>query len=154
MDTETRFVMDYDVSPNKMGYDDTNLLAGAVELAGKVPDAVTTDALPGFAGVLRGVLPGGRRADTIHRKDAGIRKRHYSDNNTYERFDTLKVRLKPVRGFHSTLPALHVLYLAYYNLFRPHSGMGGKTPAEAPGVILKGPDKWSTAIRHAVLLGV
>ncbi len=65
-----------------------------------------------------------------------------------------KGRLKSVRGFHSTLPALHVLYLAYYNLFRPNSGLGGKTPAEALGVILKGPDRWLTAIRHAALLGV
>ena len=154
MDAETRFVMDYDVSPNKIGYDATNLFAGAVELAGKVPDVVTTDALPGFASGLRRALPGGRRARTLHRKDAGIRKRH-SNNNTYERFNgTLKGRLKSVRGFHSTLPALHVLYLAYYNLFRPHSGMGEKTPAEALGVILKGPDKWLTAIRHAALLGV
>ena len=31
--------------------------------------------------------------------------------------------------------------------------MGGKTPAEALGVILKGPDKWLTAIRHAALSG-
>ena len=151
MDTETRFVMYYDVSPDKMGYDATNLFAGAVELAGKTPDAVTTDALPGFASGLRGALPGGRRAKILHRKDAGIHKRH-SNNNTYERFNgTLKDRLKSVRGFHSQLPALHVLYLAYYNLFRPHSGMGGKTPTEALGIILKGPDKWLTAIRHAVL---
>lgn len=151
MDTETRFVIDYDVSPDKMAYDATSLFASAVELAGKAPDAVTTDALPGFASGLRGALPGGRRARTLHRKDASIRKRH-SNNNTYERFNgTLKDRLKSVRGFHSPLPALHVLYLAYYDLFRPHSGMGGKTPAEALYIILKGPDKWLTAIRHAAL---
>ena len=155
MDTETRFVMDYDVSPNKMmRYDATNPFAGAPAPAGKVPDAVTTDALPGFASGLRGALPGGRRADTLHRKDAGIRKRH-SNNNTCGRFNgTLKGRLKSVRGFHSALPALHVLYLAYYDLFGPNSGMGGKTPAEALGVILKGPNRWLTAIRHAALLGV
>ena len=156
MDTETRFVTDYDVSPNKIGYDATNLFAGAPAPAGKVPDAAATGALPGFAGGLGGALPGGWRAGTLHRKDAGICKRHSNNNNnTYERLNgTLKGRLKSVRGFHSTLPTLHVLYLAYYNLFGPHSGMGGKTPAEAPGVILKGPDKWLTAIRHAALLGV
>ncbi len=121
-------------------------------LAGKIPDAVTTDALPGFAIGLGGALPGGRRARTLHRKDAGIRKRH-SNNSTCERFNgTLKDRLKSVRGFHSPLPALHVLYLAYYNPFRPHSGMGGRTPAEALGIILKGPDKWLTAIRPATAL--
>ena len=93
MDTETRFVMNHDVSPNKMiGYDATNLSAGAVAPAGKVPDAVTTDdAQPGFASGLCRALPGGRRAGTLHRKDAGIRKRH-SNNNTYERFNGIPSR--------------------------------------------------------------
>ena len=66
---------------------------------------------------------------------------------------TVKDRLKSIRGFHSLLPALHVPYLAHHNLFRPHSGIGEKTPAEELGVILKGPDKWLTAIRHAALPG-
>ena len=93
MDTETRFVMVHDASPNKMiGYDATNLFAGAAAPAGKVPDAVTTDALPGFASGLRGALPGGRRAGTIPRKVAGIRQQHYSDNNTYERFNCIHSR--------------------------------------------------------------
>ena len=47
---------------------------------------------------------------------------------------TVKDRLKSIRGFHSLLPALHVPYLAYHNLFRPHSGIGEKTPAEELGV--------------------
>ena len=93
MDAETRFVMVHDVSPNKMmGYDATNLSAGAVELAGKAPDSVTTDdTLPGFASGLRRALPGGRRAGTLHSKDAGIRKRH-SNNNIYERFNGISSR--------------------------------------------------------------
>ena len=71
----------------------------------------------------------------------GIRKRHANDN-ACERFNgTVKDRIKRVRGFRSELPALHVLFLAYYNLFRPHSGMGGKTPAEALGAVIEGPNK-------------
>ena len=152
MDTETRFVMDYDILPDRMRYDATSLFAGAAALAGKAPNAVATDVLSGLASGLRGVLPGGRRAGTLRRKDVSIRKRH--SNNTCERFNrTLKDRLKSVRVFHSPLPVLHVLYLAYYNLFRPHSSMSGKMSAEALDVILKGSDKWPTAIRHAVLLG-
>ena len=151
MDQESRFVIDYEVSPKKMGYDATNLFAGAIKLAEEAPDSITTDALQGFAVGLRGALPGGRRSATIHRKDAGISKRH-SNNNIYERFNgILRGRLKHVRGFRRPLPALHVLHLAYYNLFRPHSGIGGRTPAEALGVVLAGPDKWLTAIRHAAL---
>ena len=34
MDIETLFVMVYDASPNKMGYDATNLFASTIQLAG------------------------------------------------------------------------------------------------------------------------
>ena len=151
MDAESRFVVHHMTSPNKFGYDAEPLFTGAVELTGKEPDAVTTDALPGFAKGPAAALTRGKRSRTIRRKDAGIRKRH-ANNNVYERFnDTVKDRIKRVRWFRSGLPALHVLFLAYYNLFRPHSGMGGKTPAEALGVIIEGPNKWLAAIRHAAL---
>ena len=151
MDAKSRFVVHYESSTTKFGYDAEPLFGGSIELAGKEPDAVTTDALSGFAKGLAAALTGGKRSRTIHRKDAGIRKRH-ANNNAYERFNgTVKDRIKRVRGFRSELPALHVLFLAYYNLFRPHSGIGGKTPAEALGVIIEGPNKWLTAIRHAAL---
>ena len=39
------------------------------------------------------------------------------------------------------------MILAHYNLFRPHSGISGR----ALGVVLEGPDRWLTAIRHTVL---
>ena len=121
-----------------------------VALVGKTPDAATTDVLLGFASWFCGALPGGRRVGTLHRKDSGIRKRH--SNNTYECFNgTLKDRLESVRGFHSPL---YGLYLAYYDLFRPHSGMGRKTPAEALGIILKGSDKRMTTIWPVALSGI
>ena len=86
----------------------------------------------------------------IHRKDAGIRRWHV--DNIYERFNgTLKDRLKCVRGFRSALPALHMLYLACYNLFWPHSGINERTPAEAMGVVVGGVNRWLTAIRYAAL---
>ena len=49
------------------------------------------------------------------------------------------------------MPALYVLLLVYYNLFRPHLGIGGKIPAETIVVVLKDTNKWLTAIRHATL---
>ena len=87
----------------------------------------------------------------MHRKDAGISKLH-ANNNVYERFNgTLEARLRRARGFRSKLPALATLFLPYYNLFRTHRGIGKKTPAEAPGVGIRGPDKWKTAIQYAAL---
>ena len=41
--------------------------------------------------------------------------------------------------------------IMHYNLFRPHSGIGGITPAEAAGIKIEGQDKWLTAIGNAAL---
>ena len=38
-------------------------------------------------------------------------------------------------------PALVRMYIVHHNFFRPHSGLGGKTPAEAAGVSMGGDDK-------------
>ena len=65
--------------------------------------------------------------------DACMRKRH-ADNNMHGRFNgTVKDRIRRVRGFRSELPALHVRFPAYYNPFRPRSGVGGKTPRRGIG---------------------
>ena len=32
---------------------------------------------------------------------------------------------------------------------QPHSGIGGKTPAEAAGIKIRGHDKWLTLIQNA-----
>jgi hypothetical protein len=39
----------------------------------------------------------------------------------------------------------------YHNYIRPYDGLGGKTPAEACGIVLKGDNKWITLIQHASL---
>lgn len=64
---------------------------------------------------------------------------------------TNKDHLKSAGEFHFPL---YVLYPAYYNLFWPHSGMGGKIPAVVLDIMLIGPDKWLTTIRHAALSGI
>lgn len=37
----------------------------------------------------------------------------------------------------------------YHNYFRPHMGLGGKTPAEAAGIKIEGENPWVTAIQNA-----
>lgn len=51
------------------------------------------------------------------------------------------------RGFGSKHPGL--LRLSY-NFLRPHMALGGRTPAEAAGIIIPGHDKMRALIRAAV----
>jgi hypothetical protein len=37
----------------------------------------------------------------------------------------------------------------YHNLIKPHMGLGGRTPAEAAGIQVKGENKWLTMIQIA-----
>ena len=149
VDAKSRFVAHRASSPTKFGYDAEPLFGGSMGLAGKEPDAVTAGALSGFAKGPAAALAGGRRSRAIRRKDAGMRKRH-SNNDACGRFSgAVKDRVRRVRGFRSEPPALHVLFPAHCNPRRPRSGMGGKAPAGALGVVIEGPNEWLTAIRHA-----
>ena len=39
----------------------------------------------------------------------------------------------------------------HHNFIRSHRGLGGKTPAEAAGMIIRGQNKWLTLIQNAAL---
>ena len=51
----------------------------------------------------------------------------------------------PTRGIISENSPVYRIFLLYY---RPHSGIGGKTPAEADGITIRGRGKWRTQIRN------
>ncbi len=40
-------------------------------------------------------------------------------------------------------------YQLFHNYFRPHSSLGGKTPAELAGIRIEGEDKLKTLIQNA-----
>ena len=85
---------------------------------------------------------------------SGIRDRH-ATNNPYERLNgEIRDRIARIRGFKSIEPALLRLLIMYHNFIRPHGGLDGRTPAEAAGIAVAGPDKWRTLIRHAALFCV
>ena len=60
-------------------------------------------------------------------------------------------RLTPARGFKSENPTLFGLMIIQHNFVSSHGGLGGKTPAEAAGIMLSGHNKWLTMIRHAAV---
>jgi hypothetical protein len=37
----------------------------------------------------------------------------------------------------------------YHNYIKPHEGLGGRTPAEACGIVVNGENMWMTLIQNA-----
>jgi transposase-like protein len=73
-------------------------------------------------------------------------------NNIIERFhNTLKERIKVMRGFGSGKGAENVLYgfVIQYNFMRPHTTLYGRTPAEAAGLKLPVEHGWGDFIQWA-----
>ena len=150
MDAETGWVIAYETSDKKFGYDASALFGKAVKNAGRRPDVLVSDALPGFKTGYRSAMYTNTTPRTIHTADAGIAERHLATSKIYERFNgEIRDRTARVRGFNSDDPLLIRLLLAYHNFIRPHGGLGGKTPAEAAGIIIRGPGKWIRLIRYA-----
>ena len=97
----------------------------------------------------------------MHIRDIRL-KNIFNTNNLYERLNgEFKDRIKTARGFKlkpnkktdgkpgGGCPALLRLLVVYHNFFRPHEGLGGKTPAEAAGIIIHGDNEWITMIANA-----
>ena len=58
-------------------------------------------------------------------------------------------REKVMRGLQrEDSPILRGLQL-HHNFIRPHSSLGGETPADRAGIIIKGNNKWMTIIQNA-----
>ncbi len=56
---------------------------------------------------------------------------------------------KVMRGLKSTNTPILMGYQIYYNYFRPHEALKGKTPAEKCGIVIEGENKWKTLIQNA-----
>ena len=53
------------------------------------------------------------------------------------------------RGINREDSPMFRVAVRHYNLIKPHGGPGGKTPAEAACMEIRGPDKWLTLIQNA-----
>ncbi len=128
IDDKTRFLLASHMSESRGTKDAKILMERAAERANKIPKSVTTDKLAAY---LDGIeLTFG--ADTKHIRA----KKLTAEDGTQiiERFHgTLKDRTKVLRSFmrKGTAKIFTDGWLCHYNFFRPHSAIGGKTPAEA-----------------------
>jgi putative transposase len=131
IDVKTRFLLASHMSFNRTAGHAQTLVEKAVAKAGKSPKVIITDKLSAYLDGVEMALGG----DARHIQSKGFIIK--PNTNLLERFHgTLKSRTKVMRGLKSPETALLFLdgWLAYYNFFRPHEGIGNKTPAEKAGL--------------------
>jgi hypothetical protein len=58
-------------------------------------------------------------------------------------------REKVMRGLKKSDTPILKGYQIYHNYIRPHSALGGRTPADACGIAVRGENKWLTLIQNA-----
>ena len=88
---------------------------------------------------------------SVHVGEAAIHNKK-RNNNVQERFNgTFRSFQKPRRGIKSASSQIIVGFFVYYNFVRSHTALGGRTPAQAAGITIHGPNKWRTIIGNAAL---
>ena len=129
------------ISDTKFGYDPLSLFVAARTLAGTPPWIFVTDDLPPFRDAARKAFQRRIGFRLIHIREIHM-KDQYNNNNIHERLNgEFKDRLKTVRGFKAENPALVRLTILHHNFFRPHSGIGKRTPAEEAEITIQGDDR-------------
>jgi hypothetical protein len=71
-------------------------------------------------------------------------------NNKMERQNgEVRDREKVARGLKNEDSPMIEGFPIFHNFIREHEGLGGKTPSEAAGIVVQGPNKWLTLIQNA-----
>lgn len=134
IDTKTRFLLASRVAISRTTNDAEMLMKDAESRAGKKPKQVITDKNYSY-------LDGIEQAygsDTEHVQGNPFKAKDSGESTSQiERFHgTLKDRTKVIRSFRDfeTLREFTDGWLVYYNYFKPHESLGGKTPAEQANI--------------------
>lgn len=131
IDEKTRFLLATHLSPTRTTKDARELVEAAARKAGKAPTVIRTDFLASYIDAIE--LAFG--ADTKHVQSKPFIDR--DSTNVIERFHgTLKDRVKVMRDLKTPETANQIVdgWLIFYNYFRPHESLRGKTPADAAKV--------------------
>ena len=130
IDSETRFVIGFHLSPHRDSPQAVSLFSEAVKL-GK-PSAVVSDRYSAYKVPVKSVFDGAKH----------IRVQSFEDdisNNLIECFNNqFKAWYKTKQGFSSFESANNLisLFVFFFNFVRPHSALNGLTPAQVAGLNL------------------
>lgn len=146
IDEKTRFMVAEHLSPSRKTEDSKILFKEARNRAIKKPRILYSDGCFAYRKGFHLVF-GDRRRTCELIQNVGINSRIHQ--NMVERLHgTLKDMLRSRRGMsqNDTTKAMLDGWFVYYNFLRPHSSLGGKTPAEAAGIELNLENRWESLI--------
>lgn len=130
IDSETRLVLDFNLSPMRDSASAHSLLSNCRRKFGQPRSAVISDRYYAYQQPASLFFPNAKH----------IRVDDFDDlinNNVLEAFNgQFKAWYKPKRGFNSFESANRLIatYIFFYNFIRPHSSLNGLTPAQVAGV--------------------
>ncbi|MBI2979249.1 MAG: DDE-type integrase/transposase/recombinase, partial [Chloroflexi bacterium] len=134
IDTKTRYLLASRVAISRTTNDAEALMRDAAKRAGKTPKQVITDQNYSYLDGIEKAFG----ADTEHVQGSPFKVKSSGESTSQiERFHgTLKDRTKVIRSFRDfeTLKQFTDGWLIYYNYFKPHESLEGKTPAEEANV--------------------
>ena len=147
------------VSPAKFGFDPMLLFAAAAARAVSLPRILVTDGLLAFIPAAKKTFYRSAGPLFVHAREIHLHNQ-FNQNNVHERLSgEFKDRLDHIRGMRADSPSVVILMITYHNFFRPHAGIGDRTPAEAagieiapePGAESQSREAWITFIQNAAL---
>jgi transposase-like protein len=134
IDEDTCYLLASRVAISRTTHDAEMLMQDAQKRAGKSPKEVITDKNYSYLDGIEKTFGG----DTEHIQGGPFKYKTTGESTSkIERFHgTLKDRTKVIRAFRDldTLIQFTDGWLVFYNYFRPHTSLDGKTPAEKAGI--------------------
>ena len=161
MDGASRFILSYEISACKGGFNPTGLFVAAASRTFRLPRILVSDGLKDFIKPAKKIFYRNWGPRFVHIREIHLQNL-FNQNNLYERLNgEFRDRLQCTRGLKSDNPYIIHLIIAYHNFFRKHEGLkNNMTPAEAIGIdILPVPDsdlstscdRWITFIQNAAI---
>jgi len=152
LDDETRFWIAKEVAGDKFSREApeyaSRLFQQGKEVAGKKPLTLITDGLHAYHLAYKREFYAHQKPVTKHVEHIAWQKD--KGNQKMEAFNgTVRSREKVMRSLKREDSPILDGYQIFHNHMRPHMALGGKTPAEACGIEVKGENKWITLIQNA-----
>lgn len=147
MDKKTRFQLVSMIAETRERDNAKKTFQQARKVTDKKPGLIVTDGLPGYKGAFISEFYDHHQT-TKHIADVALQS---GLNNSIERMHgTFREREKVMRGIKTMETPIFPGNKIYYNFIRPHSALGGKTPAEAAGIGVDGENKWMGLLKRSL----